>query len=336
MPTDYGTQDTALHNNSPKKLEDRRRKLYLVMKEAKRNSRTTTLVRDRLFINELYRIRDEVETAEMPYQGGSLPTRQGGSSPPRQRDATPQRLSYATPQRQSDATPPRIEQTTSTPSSDSSHKKRSWSGSTPKGHYKNCRRVHHIDSSTRFDRSDISHVDIANNDVKSNCNETMYNEETFEQINCILENYLRLQSNALIINCNDMNGQSRQKINKWDHKKAPEFRTYIKIDRLDRLLRNLKNVNLENVDNNNVNAFVNVIGIVVLESAKTTFGMRTDKPKRRALKTRETSHGLIMTANLHGKTLESLSAGSNQHLRFYYITKLKILRGNIKKLWTKP
>ncbi|CAC5416510.1 unnamed protein product [Mytilus coruscus] len=151
--------------------------------------------------------------------------------------------------------------------------------------------------------------------------------------------YLRLESNSLITVCNEQNlpnDQSRQKINKWDHKMVPEFRANINVDRLDRLLRNLKNVNLEKVDDNNVNAFVNEIGLVVLESAKTTFGTRTDKPKSEPLKRRETSHGLIMTANLRGKTLESLSAGSNFHLRFYYITKLKMLRENIKKLWTKP
>ncbi|CAC5390917.1 unnamed protein product [Mytilus coruscus] len=35
---------------------------------------------------------------------------------------------------------------------------------------------------------DISYVDIANNDVNSNCNETMCKDETFEQINCTFEN----------------------------------------------------------------------------------------------------------------------------------------------------
>ncbi|CAC5380434.1 unnamed protein product [Mytilus coruscus] len=76
----------------PKEIEDRRRKLYPVMKEAKLNRRTVTLVRDRLFRdNELYQIRDEVEKAEMPYQGGS--------SPPRQSNATLQRQSYTTPPR---------------------------------------------------------------------------------------------------------------------------------------------------------------------------------------------------------------------------------------------
>ncbi|CAG2252399.1 unnamed protein product [Mytilus edulis] len=39
----------------PKEIEDRRRKLYPIMKEAKRNRKIATLVRDRLFIdNELY------------------------------------------------------------------------------------------------------------------------------------------------------------------------------------------------------------------------------------------------------------------------------------------
>ncbi|CAG2244404.1 unnamed protein product [Mytilus edulis] len=119
----------------PKEIEDRRRKLYPIMKEAKRNRKIATLVRDRLFIdNELYQIPDDAEIADIPYQDGSLPTRQGGSSPLRQSDTTPQRPSYASPQRQSDATPPRIEQQTSTPSSDSNPKKRSRTGSTPKAH----------------------------------------------------------------------------------------------------------------------------------------------------------------------------------------------------------
>ncbi|CAC5425339.1 unnamed protein product [Mytilus coruscus] len=120
----------------PKEIEDRRRKLYPIMKEAKRNRKIATLVRDRLFIdNELYQIPDDAEIADIPYQDGSLPTRQGGSSSLRQCDATPQRLSYASPQRQSDATPPRIERPKSTPSSDSNPKKRSRTGSTPKAHY---------------------------------------------------------------------------------------------------------------------------------------------------------------------------------------------------------
>ncbi|CAC5380625.1 unnamed protein product [Mytilus coruscus] len=120
----------------PKEIEDRRRKLYPIMKEAKRNRKIATLVRDRLFIdNELYQIPDDAEIADIPYQDGSLPTRQGGSSSLRQSDATPQRLSYASPQRQSDATPPRIERPKSTPSSDSNPKKRSRTGSTPKAHY---------------------------------------------------------------------------------------------------------------------------------------------------------------------------------------------------------
>ncbi|VDI59168.1 Hypothetical predicted protein [Mytilus galloprovincialis] len=65
---------------------------------------------------------------------------------------------------------------------------------------------------------------------------------------------------------------------------VPEFRANINVDRLDRFLRYLKNVNLEKVDDNNVNAFINEIELVVLESAKTTFGTRTDKPKKRAPK----------------------------------------------------
>ncbi|CAG2205169.1 unnamed protein product [Mytilus edulis] len=103
----------------------------------------------------------------------------------------------------------------------------------------------------------------------------------YSDVHCPL--YLRLESNSLTIDCNEQdshNDQSRQKINKWDHKMVPEFRANINVDRLDRLLRNLKNVNLEKVDDNNVNAFVNEIGLVVLESAKTTFGTRTDKPKK--------------------------------------------------------
>ncbi|XP_063436376.1 uncharacterized protein LOC134717812 [Mytilus trossulus] len=107
----------------------------------------------------------------------------------------------------------------------------------------------------------------------------------YSDVHCPL--YLRLESNSLVTDCNEQdspNVQSREKINKWDHKMVPEFRANINVDRLDRLLRNLKSVNLEKVDDNNVNAFVNEIGLVVLESAKTTFGTRTDKPKKRAPK----------------------------------------------------
>ncbi|CAC5390624.1 unnamed protein product [Mytilus coruscus] len=107
-----------------------------------------------------------------------------------------------------------------------------------------------------------------------------------QDVHCPL--YLRLQSNSWIIDCNEQdspNGQSGQKINKWDHKKAHEFRANIKVDRFDRFFCDLKNVNFENIDDNNVNAFVNEIGLVVLESAKKTFRMRTEKPKRRAPKT---------------------------------------------------
>ncbi|CAC5397631.1 unnamed protein product [Mytilus coruscus] len=221
----------------PKEIEDIRRKLCPVMKEAKRNRRTVTLVRDRLFTNnELCKIREEVETAEMPYQSGGLPPRRGGSLPPRQ--------GRSPPPRQSEATPQRIEQLTSTPSSDSNYNGPAW-------------------GLVDFDVLEFSHL--------------------YSDVHCPL--YLRLQSNSWIIDCNEQdspNGQSGQKINKWDHKKAHEFRANIKVDGFDRFFCDLKNVNLENIDDNNVNAFVNEIGLVVLESAKKTFRMRTEKPKRRA------------------------------------------------------
>ena len=41
----------GIHEQFPKSVEDKRKKLYPVLKEAKRNGKNAVLVRDKLFIN---------------------------------------------------------------------------------------------------------------------------------------------------------------------------------------------------------------------------------------------------------------------------------------------
>ncbi|CAG2210776.1 unnamed protein product [Mytilus edulis] len=77
----------------------------------------------------------------------------------------------------------------------------------------------------------------------------------YSDVHCPL--YLRLESNSLITVCND---QSKQKINKWDHKMVPELRANINVDRLDRDLNSdtPDPIELPNVDQyalNDLNEF---------------------------------------------------------------------------------
>ena len=55
--TSYGT-----HKQFPKVIEYRRRELYPVMRDFKRQEKTTKLIRDKLYVNgQLYRVRDDQE-----------------------------------------------------------------------------------------------------------------------------------------------------------------------------------------------------------------------------------------------------------------------------------
>ncbi|CAG2245019.1 unnamed protein product [Mytilus edulis] len=88
----------------PKEIEDRRKKLYPIMKEAKYNRRNVKLVRDRLYIdNELYEIHDDIDTFD---RQGHLEERN---------DATPGN-EHSTPNSQGDRRSTKRPRTSSTPS----------------------------------------------------------------------------------------------------------------------------------------------------------------------------------------------------------------------------
>ncbi|XP_063436930.1 uncharacterized protein LOC134718363 [Mytilus trossulus] len=88
----------------PKEIEDRRKKLYPIMKEAKYNRRNVKLVRDRLYIdNELYEIHDEIDTFDRQVH------------PEERNDATPGN-EHSTPNSQGDRRSTKRPRTSSTPS----------------------------------------------------------------------------------------------------------------------------------------------------------------------------------------------------------------------------
>ncbi|CAC5404091.1 unnamed protein product [Mytilus coruscus] len=88
----------------PKEIEDRRKQLYPIMKEAKYNRRNVKLVRDRLYIdNELYEIHNDIDTFD----------RHGH---PEERNDAPHINEQSTPNSQGDRRSMKRPRTSSTPS----------------------------------------------------------------------------------------------------------------------------------------------------------------------------------------------------------------------------
>ena len=94
--TPYG-----IRQQFPKEIEDNRRKLYPIQKEAKRQGKHVVLVRDRLYIdNELYVApheydqMDDIEPTRPAENVLATPATTGGRRPPKR-----QRVSSSTPNR---------------------------------------------------------------------------------------------------------------------------------------------------------------------------------------------------------------------------------------------
>lgn len=94
--TPYG-----IRQQFPREIEDRRRELYPIQKEAKRQGKRVALIRDRLYIeNELYVPAEEIDEAGdfdtplQPHNVWSTPRNSGDRRPPKR-----QRVSSTTPER---------------------------------------------------------------------------------------------------------------------------------------------------------------------------------------------------------------------------------------------
>ncbi|CAG2223086.1 unnamed protein product [Mytilus edulis] len=252
----------------PKEIEDRRKKLYPIMKEAKYNRRNVKLVRDRLYIdNELYEIHDDIDTFDGQ---GHLEERN---------DATPE--TNIRRQTHKEIADPRNGLARAQPLQDDRN-----SMDKGKNRYGNqllelfkCNSLFIMngrlatDIAGKFTCRNASVVDYCLCNVNFIKNIISLNvlefSHLYSDVHCPL--FICLNCNQSVkesIEQNNFTSQSNEKVNKWDHEKKPEFRENLNFEKLHSLLHDLVNVNLESINDDMINSFVDEIGLILIESAR--------------------------------------------------------------------